>query len=66
MQYAHEHFGLSIVYRFVHLHTTPDETLGHLMVRVYDEVPTRVEVESQALDTETREFLAELPRAARR
>ena len=59
--YLGERFGVGIVYLFVHLHAVTDRAPDHVLVRVYQEAPTRVEVESEGAEVAVREFLAGLP-----
>jgi hypothetical protein len=57
-----DRYGLAIVYLIVHLHTAPDESVGHLVVRIDTEGGTDVSLESRELDYQAKSFLAVLPR----
>jgi hypothetical protein len=56
-------YGLEPVHYGLHLHTVPDEAVGHLMISVKEEQPVEIAFESQELDSLVKEFAGGLPKA---
>ncbi|MCK5007764.1 MAG: hypothetical protein KAR73_10270 [Spirochaetales bacterium] len=56
-------YGFKPVYYGLHLHTVPDEEVGHLMVAVKETDPVEITFETQELDFPVKEFSAQLPKA---
>ena len=63
LAHVRQGFGLEEVYTLLHLHTAPDETAGHLLLRVVRQQPLEVAVECRELDAQTRAFIDGLPKA---
>jgi hypothetical protein len=58
-----ETYGLKIVHYLLHMHSVPDESVGHLTVMVDTGSPTEVRFASEACDQEVRAFASSLPKA---
>jgi len=56
-------YGFAPAYYGLHLHTDPDEDVGHLMVSVKETDPVEITFESQELDFPVKEFSSRLPKA---
>jgi len=61
---THEQIGLDLVYLLAHLHPATGQHDGHLLVRVNAGPPTRVTIDSRAMDDPADDLLAGLPAAA--
>jgi hypothetical protein len=57
-----DRYGLPVAQWQLHFHTLPDETAGHMLVRIEEGHPVEVACESLSLDQLARDFLDGLPR----
>jgi hypothetical protein len=53
-------YGLDTVHYLLHMHSVPDESVGHLIAKVNNGSPTEVEFTSQEYDEQVREFARKL------
>jgi hypothetical protein len=53
-------YGLQTVHYLLHMHSVPDESVGHLVVKVGTGSPTEVEFSSEEYDEAVREFARKL------
>ena len=56
-------YGFKPLYYGLHLHTVPNEEMGHLMISVKDTDPVEISFESQELDYLVKQFSSRLPKA---
>jgi hypothetical protein len=55
-------YGLSTVHYLLHMHSDPDESVGHLVVKINLGPPVGLEFTSEEFDEAVREYAATLPR----
>jgi hypothetical protein len=60
LDHINETYGLETVYYLLHMHSVPDESVGHLVAKVITGAPTQVEFTSQEYDEQVREFARSL------
>jgi hypothetical protein len=53
-------YGLETVHYLLHMHSVPDESVGHLIAKVNTGTPTEVEFTSEEYDEQVREFARRL------
>jgi hypothetical protein len=53
-------YGLDAVHYLLHMHSVPDESVGHLIAKVNNGSPTEVEFTSEEYDGQVREFARKL------
>ena len=53
-------YGLETVHYLLHMHSVPDETVGHLVAKVSTGSPTEVEFTSEEYDEQVKEFTRKL------
>ena len=58
-----ENYGFRPISYSLHMHTKPDESVGHLTVTISTDKPVEVTLESQELDAFAKEFAGSLPKA---
>jgi hypothetical protein len=58
-----ETYGLKMVHYLLHMHSVPDDSVGHLTVMVDNGSPTEVQLASEEYDQEVRSFASSLPKA---
>jgi hypothetical protein len=64
-QAAHlrEKYGFNLVYYGLHFHNSTNVDVGHLMVSINDSKPVEIELVSQEMDYQVREFIDKIPKA---
>ncbi len=60
LQHMANTYGLDTVHYLLHLHSVPDETVGHLVVKVTNTTPTEIEFTSEEYDEPVKEFAGSL------
>ena len=55
-------YGLTLVHYLLHMHTHPDESVGHLVVKINLGPPVELEFTSEELDEAVQEYASTLPR----
>jgi hypothetical protein len=55
-------YGLKPVYYLYHFHTSPGETIGHLIVTVSAGTPTEISLQSEELDYDVKKFADTIPK----
>jgi hypothetical protein len=60
LDHASETYGLETVYYLLHMHSVPDESVGHLIAKISTGSPTEVEFTSEEYDEQVREFAGAL------
>jgi hypothetical protein len=56
LDHVSQTYGLETVHYLLHMHSVPDESVGHLIVKVSTGSPTEVEFTSEEYDEQVREF----------
>jgi hypothetical protein len=59
-EHVKEQYGLDTVHYLLHMHSVPDETIGHLIAKVNTSSPTEVEFTSEEYDAQVKEFARKL------
>jgi hypothetical protein len=60
-EYLRDHFGFDSCAYTAHLHTTPDPSVGHVVVTISRDKETEITVESREMDETAKQFLTTLP-----
>jgi hypothetical protein len=60
LNHVNETYGLDTVHYVLHMHSVPDESVGHLIAKVSNSSPTEVEFTSEEYDEQVREFARKL------
>ena len=60
LDHVSETYGLETVHYLLHMHSVPDESVGHLIAKVSTASPTEVEFNSEEYDEQVREFARSL------
>ncbi len=55
-------YGLELAYYLLHMHSAPDESAGHLVVKISAGEATEMELSSEQFDFQVREFLDTVPK----
>ena len=56
LDHVSETYGLETVHYLLHMHSVPDESVGHLIAKVSTGSPTEVEFTSEEYDEQVKEF----------
>ncbi len=56
LDHVRDTYGLETVHYLLHMHSVPDESVGHLIAKVNTGSPTEVEFTSEEYDEQVREF----------
>ena len=60
LDHVSERYGLETVHYLLHMHSVPDESVGHLIAKVGTDSPTEIEFTSEEFDEQVREFARSL------
>ena len=60
LDHVSDKYGLQTVHYLLHMHSDPDESIGHLIAKVSTGSPTEVEFTSEEYDEQVREFARKL------
>ena len=60
LDHVSDTYGLETVHYLLHMHSVPDETVGHLVAKVSTGSPTEVEFTSEEYDEQVKEFTRKL------
>lgn len=63
VRYVERSYGLQAVHYLLHMHSIPDETAGHMVVKVNTSTPTELELTSEDYDHQAQEYANRLPKA---
>jgi hypothetical protein len=56
LDHLRETYGLQTVHYLLHMHSVPDESVGHLIVKIGTGSPTEIEFTSEEYDEQVRAF----------
>lgn len=60
-KYLTQHYGFDSCAYTAHLHTTPDPSVGHVVVTINRDDKTEITVESREMDEAAKQFLTTIP-----
>jgi hypothetical protein len=60
LDHIRDTYGLETVHYLLHMHSVPDESVGHLIAKVNIGSPTEIEFTSEEYDEQVREFARKL------
>jgi hypothetical protein len=60
LKHIRNRYGLETVHYLLHMHSVPDESVGHLVAKVTTGSPTEVEFTSEEYDEQVKEFARRL------
>jgi hypothetical protein len=56
-------YGFTVIYYLFHIHTSPSESIGHLVITVSNDTPAEINFQSEELDYQVKEFAEMIPKS---